>query len=94
MQHHYLVDIYDANLSGIAAVNNNANFAFRIVSTFTAGTNPGAYVAASAPGQLYDALGSRRFDMVTVTAVPEPGTVALMPARLAAGGWFDRRRQD
>ncbi len=42
MQHHYLVDIYDANLSGIAAVNNNANFAFRIVSTFTAGTNPGA----------------------------------------------------
>lgn len=75
------------NLGSITGVNNNPNFSFRVVSAFAPSTS--AYAAASA----YAPAGTWRFDMVTVTAVPEPGTYALLLAGLAAVGWVARRRQ-
>lgn len=80
------------DLSGVAGVANNASFGFRIVATFAPGTS--AYAAASPTGT-YGAAGTNRFDMVTVlaTPVPEPGTVTLMLAGLAAVGLRARRRQ-
>ena len=77
------------DLTGIAAVNNNANFAFRIVSAFG---SPGNYVPATSTST-YGTGGTWRFDMVSVTAVPEPGTYALLLVGVAAVGWVARRRQ-
>jgi len=53
-----------ADLSGIPAVNNNANFTFRIVTVFAPGTS---VYAAAATGATYNTGGTLRFDMVTVT---------------------------
>ena len=55
-----------ADLSGDTGVNNNANFAFRIVTVFAPSTS--AYTAA-ATGSTYGTAGTLRFDMVTVTGV-------------------------
>lgn len=65
------------DLSSIAAVDNNANFAFRIVAVFDPSSTPGAY-AASNSGVNYAGTGTWRFDMVTVSVVPTPGAAALM----------------
>ncbi|MBC8108503.1 MAG: PEP-CTERM sorting domain-containing protein [Anaerolineae bacterium] len=65
------------DLSAIDSVENNANFAFRIVSIFDpAGTN---YVASNT-ASTYAASGTWRFDMVTVNTgpVPEPTSVAAI----------------
>jgi hypothetical protein len=51
-----------ADLSAISAVNNNANFAFRIVTAFAPGTS--AYAAAQTA---YGPTGTLRYDMETVT---------------------------
>lgn len=79
------------DLSGIAGVNDNASFAFRVVATFAPGT--GAY-AASNTGSSYATNGTWRFDMVTVSAapVPEPETYALMLVGLGLVGFAVRRR--
>jgi hypothetical protein len=53
-----------ADLSAISAVNNNSNFAFRIVTAFAPGTS--AYAAAQTA---YGPTGTLRYDMVTVTGV-------------------------
>jgi hypothetical protein len=50
------------NLVSIPAVNNNSNFAFRIVSELT----NGVYVGA---GNTYGGGGTFRFDMVTVNGL-------------------------
>lgn len=71
------------NLSSIAAVNNNANFGFRVVSIFDpAGSG---YVAAN-PASNYATTGTVRFDMVEVNAqpVPEPATMLALGAGIAA----------
>ncbi len=79
------------DLSSIAGANNNANFAFRIVSTFAPGTS--AYVAP-ASDKTFGGSGTWRFDMVTVSAmpVPEPKNSAMLLAGLGVMGFIARRR--
>jgi hypothetical protein len=80
------------DLTGVAGVANNANFGFRVVSTFAPGTT--AYAAASA-GSAYGPAGTVRFDMVTVNAlpVPEAQTWLMMLAGITAMGFVAQRRR-
>jgi len=68
------------NLSSILGANNNANFAFRIVSAF-APLNATGYEGT---GGTYATDGSWRFDMATVEATPIP-TPALLPGLVGMG---------
>ena len=77
------------DLSGVAGVGNNANFAFRVVAAFEPLTS--AYAAATTTST-YSTAGTWRFDQVSVTAVPEPGTYAMMLAGLAMIGFMAARR--
>ena len=77
------------DLSSVAGAGNNANFAFRVVAAFEPSTS--LYTAATT-GSAYATTGTWRFDQVTVTAVPEPGTYAMMFAGLAMTGFMASRR--
>ena len=77
------------DLSSVAGVGNNANFAFRVVAAFEPLTS--AYAAATT-SSTYATTGTWRFDQVSVTAVPEPGTYAIMLAGLAMIGFMAARR--
>ena len=55
---------------------NNANFAFRLVAVFDPNNNM-SYTASNT-GSTYSANGTARFDLVTVSVVPEPSTYALI----------------
>jgi hypothetical protein len=84
------------DLSSIAGVAENPNFAFRIVAAFAPGTSE--YLAANSTSN-YAAGGTWRFDMVTLNgtaaAVPEAGSLAglsLVALGMAAAG-IRRRRQ-
>ncbi|HSU56973.1 MAG TPA: immunoglobulin domain-containing protein [Candidatus Dormibacteraeota bacterium] len=60
------------SLSAIPAVNNNPNFAFRIVAEFEAtatGSANSNYIAA-ATGSTYGSSGTIRYDLMTVAGVP------------------------
>ena len=64
-------EFFQSDLSGVAGVNNNANFAFRIVTEFQStatGSGLADYVPTS-PGN-YSTGGTIRFDMVEVFADP------------------------
>lgn len=75
------------DLTGVPGVSNNPNFAFRIVSSFDAGSS---YAASS--GGTYSTSGTTRFDMVTINGVvPAPGTAAL--ALLGVGAIAGARRR-
>lgn len=75
------------DLSGIAGVANNANFAFRIVASF----GPTGGYEASTSTASYASSGTWRFDMVTVNGtIPAPGALALF---VCAGLVGSRRRR-
>jgi len=80
------------DLTGVAGADNNANFGVRVVSTFRPSTN--AYDPSNAPSN-YGSNGTWRFDGVVanVTAIPEPGTYALLLAGLGVVGFIARRRR-
>lgn len=63
------------DLTSIAAVNNNPNFKFRVVTIFEPGTN--AY-RASTDGRSYETTGTLRFDSVRL------GSNSTLPIRLSA----------
>ncbi|GIW75459.1 MAG: hypothetical protein KatS3mg104_0522 [Phycisphaerae bacterium] len=66
------------DLTSISAVDDNPNFAFRIVASFTG--EPGTQYDASNPASNYSTNGTARFDMVTVsgTVIPEPASLGLL----------------
>jgi len=75
------------SLSGIAGVNHNTNFAFRIVTEFQAtaiGNANSNYVTASTSD--YNTVGRLRFDMVTVWG--EAIAAALSSASYSTNGGF------
>lgn len=80
-----------ADLSAMLAANDNASFAFRVVSAFAPGTN--GYLASD-PGSSYGSTGTWRFDMVTVsgTVIPLPAALPLLASGLLALGLLLRRR--
>lgn len=66
----------------------NANFGIRFLSIFDTGTS---YVAANTAGGFsYGPTGTWRFDNVTVEAVPEPASMAVLALGLAS---LKRRRK-
>lgn len=76
-----------ADLTGIAGVANNPNFAFRIVSEWEStatGSGADAFLASNLTGT-YATSGTWRFDMVTVSGVvvPEPTALSLAGVGLA-----------
>jgi uncharacterized protein len=87
-----------ANLAGVTGVNDNPNFAVRILAAFDPANNT-AYTAAN-NGSTYAPTGTARFDMVTIAGLtrgagavaPEPGTVALLTTGLLSMTGIARRR--
>lgn len=85
-----------ADLSSILAANDNASFAFRVVSAFATGTS--TYLPSN-PGSSYGATGGTwRFDMITVSGdpiaalIPLPAALPLLASGLCAFGLLRRRR--
>jgi hypothetical protein len=80
------------DLSKVAGIGGNANFAFRIVTVFAPGTE--TYVPTGSVSN-YSTAGTMRFDVVTVSAIhlPGPGTASLLgAAALTARGRSRTRR--
>lgn len=79
------------DLSAIDAVENNANFAFRLVTSM----ENGVYLPANST-KTYGTSGTLGFDMVTISgtiaAVPEPTNTAMLLAGLGVMGFIARRR--
>ena len=62
------------NLNSVPALNNNSNFAFRIVAEFedtATGSGTAGYVATS--GGTYGTTGTVRFDFMTISGSPATG---------------------
>jgi PEP-CTERM motif len=83
------------DLSSITGADNNASFAFRVVSAFAPSTSQ---YAASNITSNYATTGTWRFDMATVSGtaiapIPEPETYAMLLAGLALIGFSTRRKQ-
>ena len=97
------VDGLTFDFSAITAANDNANFGIRFLATFAPGTS--TYVV-TAGTSAYGPGGTIRYDNVLLSGtplpdlpevpvdpVPEPQTVAMMLAGLAALGLIARRRR-
>lgn len=89
------------DLTGVAAVNNDANFGIRLVSAYDptyslAQTYTSATLTNGSPVVYNNSSGNWRFDNVSViaaAAVPEPASLALLAAGLSVLAAAARRRR-
>jgi len=75
------------DLSGIPAVNDNPNFAFRIVSEFEStatGSGSAAYLPTDSTGT-YGTGGTIRFDLVSVYSANDAANPVLLTIQLSGG---------
>ena len=65
------------DLRAISEVNNNPDFAFRLVAVYAPGTNT---FAPARPTSSYSSAGTQRFDLIRIQSVPvpAPGAAALL----------------
>ena len=70
------------DLSGDSAVNNNPNFAFRILAEFAPGEN-NYHGARDGNADGYRTGGTLRYDLVEVQGVPEPASMLALGVGLA-----------
>jgi len=70
------------DLSGDSAVNNNPNFAFRILAEFAPGEN-NYHGARDGNAAGYRTTGTLRYDLVEVQGVPEPASMLALGVGLA-----------
>jgi hypothetical protein len=95
-------ETFSLDFSGISAVNNNPNFAVKLVSAYDptyTGAGAPTYTASKLTGGLptvyNDNSGNWRFDNITFsgTVVPEPSTLVLLSAGFVAmAATFLRRK--
>ncbi len=80
------------DLSSITAVENNANFGFRVTAVFAPGSS--VYTPSNSTST-YGTAGTKRFDMVQVSGqpVPEPATMAVLGLGVAAMARRARRNK-
>jgi hypothetical protein len=70
------------DLSGVSEVNNNSNFAFRILAEFAPGEN-NYHGARDGNADGYRTVGTLRYDLVEVQGVPEPASMLALGVGLA-----------
>jgi hypothetical protein len=70
------------DLSGVSEVNNNSNFAFRILAEFAPGEN-NYHGARDGNAAGYRTAGTLRYDLVEVQGVPEPASMLALGVGLA-----------
>ncbi len=71
------------DLTGVAGVNNNPNFAFRVLATFAP---LGSAYLPSNPASTYGTTGTWRFDMTTVSGTAVVPVPAALPLLMSAFG--------
>lgn len=74
---------FSVDLTGIPAVNNNANFKFRIVAEF----DPATGTSYTGTTGTYATTGTSRFDMLTITSQP-PTAILSGSATICQGSTF------
>ena len=80
--------LFTADLSGVAGINDNPNFAFRIVTEFEStaiGTADQNYVATTT-GSSFGTSGTIRFDLVTVFGNTFTGVPSRIPLQIRRDG--------
>jgi endonuclease/exonuclease/phosphatase family metal-dependent hydrolase len=78
------------SMTAIPSVNNNSNFAFRIVAEFESTALNDANANYVGAGGTYGPGGTTRFDLVTISGAPIPPPIAA-PASLRSAGFTNQQ---
>jgi len=86
-------NLYTYDLSAVTALNNAATAYFRLMDNSTVAINSANPVATTGSGRVDQFTVSQGFVDITITPVPEPGTVALVGLGLGVVLFGVRRRR-